>query len=431
MLVWFGTGLNALWPLTWFISVPLLWLAPRVSPRTSFWVAFLGFGLGSLNVLHYYAHVIRLPIPILCLALLGPAWVMGSMTLIWRRLSSSSRSWAAPLAFAAMWVTVDYVFYAVTRESTAGFIAYSQAENPLVRQLASLGGIWLVEFVLWWLPAQFCLAIHPSSGQRPRVLVAALVVVFFICGYGALRLNDKERVLSAGVAAMAQDQPLRPMETYRQALAGSAPRSYIVLPEKLAKVDSKELPEWQLSLSKDNACVVVGLEKTDAPKRNLALAFGGREPVYFKHFMVQGFEDNLAPGHDITFVDTGVGVQICRDMGYPELTREYARRGTSLMLVPAWDFSLDRRVAANVARMRAVEGGFSVVRASREGLVSVFDATGETLAETPSGSDVVAQVTASVSPRQAWSLAPWFGDWVAWGCVAIVVVMSALRFLKR
>ena len=46
------------------------------------------------------------------------------------------------------------------------------------------------------------------------------------------------------------------------------------------------------------------------------------------------------------------GLQICKDMDFPQLSREYARDGANLLLVPAWDFDLDRWLHARMAVLR-------------------------------------------------------------------------------
>lgn len=410
--VWFGTGLNAVWPLTWLIPVPLLWLAPRVPPRTSTLVAVIGYALGSLNVFHYYAHVIRLPVPILVLALLGPACLMGFMVSMWRRLAVSANPRSAPVVFGLAWVCVDYSFYAMSGESSAGFIAYSQGQNGVVLQLASIGGLWLIEFFLWWLPATVMLALHPtvSVNMRRQFAATGAIALALVVGYAAFRLRPLPVGETVTVTAMAIDHPRDPLATYAGAIAGQPAASYIVLPEKLTKLPDSKISEWDAQLARPGATVVAGLETTEEPRRNLARCIGTSPATYFKRHMVPGFEDRLVPGDQLVFAGPQVGVQICRDMGYPELSRAYATKGTAVMLVPAWDFGIDRRVAANVARMRAVEGGFSVVRASREGMVSVFDPMGRVVAETRSGSDQVSQVSANVPLRSSPSFYARIGE---------------------
>src|SRR5206468_8848188 len=70
------------------------------------------------------------------------------------------------------------------------------------------------------------------------------------------------------------------------------------------------------------------------------------------------------------------GLQICKDMDFPELSREYALQGANLLLVPAWDFNLDRWLHARMAVLRAVENGFALARSARNGLLTLSDNRG-------------------------------------------------------
>ena len=46
------------------------------------------------------------------------------------------------------------------------------------------------------------------------------------------------------------------------------------------------------------------------------------------------------------------------------------------MLVPAWDFNLDRAWHGHIAVMRGVEDGFSVSRAAKDGFLTVSNNRG-------------------------------------------------------
>lgn len=56
------------------------------------------------------------------------------------------------------------------------------------------------------------------------------------------------------------------------------------------------------------------------------------------------------------------GMQICKDMDFPRLSRRYGVKGVGLLLVPAWDFTLDGWLHGRMAVMRGVESGFTIVR---------------------------------------------------------------------
>jgi apolipoprotein N-acyltransferase len=69
-------------------------------------------------------------------------------------------------------------------------------------------------------------------------------------------------------------------------------------------------------------------------------------------------------------------------MDYPDPARQYGQEQVGLLLVPAWDFDIDRFWHGHMAIVRGVENGFTVVRAAKQRLLTVSDSRGRILAET-------------------------------------------------
>src|ERR1700730_3733261 len=62
LLVWFGTGLNPLWPLMWFAPLPVLLYARRASRWSAALTAGFAWFLGNLNLWHYFHDALKLPL---------------------------------------------------------------------------------------------------------------------------------------------------------------------------------------------------------------------------------------------------------------------------------------------------------------------------------------------------------------------------------
>ena len=120
-------------------------------------------------------------------------------------------------------------------------------------------------------------------------------------------------------------------------------------------------------------------------------------------------------------------------MHVPSFGRRYARRGVDLMIVPANDFVVDRWMAARMTMLRGVEGGYSVVRTARQGVLSVSDPYGRMLAEAVSGPQTTTML-ASI-PKVNLSeptLYARIGDLFGWLCVTIMLAaVLLLRCLPR
>lgn len=112
------------------------------------------------------------------------------------------------------------------------------------------------------------------------------------------------------------------------------------------------------------------------------------------------------------------------------LSREYGLAGVGVMLVPAWDFTLDRLWRGHMAVMRGVESGFSVVRAAKQGYLTVSDSRGRILAEATSDSAPFATLVADVPATHDGTLYLVLGDWFAW-LTLVVLAVTILQLVRR
>jgi apolipoprotein N-acyltransferase len=121
-------------------------------------------------------------------------------------------------------------------------------------------------------------------------------------------------------------------------------------------------------------------------------------------------------------------------MDFPELSREYSRDGSGLLLVPAWDFVEDGWLHSRMAIMRSVEGGFAMVRSAKQGLLTVNDNRGRVLAQSSSSAAEFATLIASVPVEHPGTLYSRFGDWFAWlmlGTFVLTICIPMKRSRQR
>jgi apolipoprotein N-acyltransferase len=208
----------------------------------------------------------------------------------------------------------------------------------------------------------------------------------------------------------------------------------IVLPEKIALLSDEATGRldalFGAAAARAQASVVVGLDRgTSAKRLNEARLYspdGSLAATYQKHHMVPGFEDADQPGTTITVLDRQAGVwgmQICKDMDFPRLSRDYGARGVGLLLVPAWDFTLDGWLHRRMAVMRGVESGFASARAAKQGLLTVSDDRDRVLAQRDAATVPFASLVTTVPVRHDATFYVRFGDWFAWLNVAALVLL--------
>ena len=117
-------------------------------------------------------------------------------------------------------------------------------------------------------------------------------------------------------------------------------------------------------------------------------------------------------------------------MDFPKLSREYADEGANLLLVPAWDFNLDRWLHARMAVLRAVENGFALARSARNGLLTLSDNRGRILAETATVFEHFVSITGKVNVTREKTFYAQAADWFAWLCVAMFVALLVTNLLN-
>jgi apolipoprotein N-acyltransferase len=84
-----------------------------------------------------------------------------------------------------------------------------------------------------------------------------------------------------------------------------------------------------------------------------------------------------------------------------------------------------------MAVMRGVESGFSVVRAAKQGYLTVSDGRGRILAESRSDTAPFSTVVADVPVEHDTTLYLLLGDWFAWLALAIAAFTLMQLFRRR
>ena len=453
MLLW-GTGLHPLWWLTWLAPFPVLMISPRLPRGRAFWTAALAWFLGSLNMWPYFLKAIALPIPIVLLFSAGPSWLFGSAVLLFRAFIRRGKPGKAALSFPAFWVTFEYVLNVTSRNGTFPNLGYTQMDFLPVLQVASLVGIWGITFSLLLFPAGAAAALsRPGTPQRKvRLAAAAGAFLALVLGFGAWRLMSTPQCapsVKVGLTATGLPSPfpaddsatMQLLQIYADKAAGLAAQGaeLIILPEKIGLISDQGSAQvdalFAAAATRAKASIVVGLDRgTRAQRVNEARLYspgGTRAAVYDKHHMVPGFEDVDRPGTTIAVLDQASGVwgmQICKDMDFPSLSRQYGAKGVGLLLVPAWDFTLDGWLHSRMAVLRGVENGFTIVRSAKQGALAVSDDRGRILAEADCETAASAALVAAAPVRHDSTPYTHLGDWFAWLNVA---GLAALLFVQR
>jgi apolipoprotein N-acyltransferase len=449
----FGNGLHPHWWLLWLAPIPLLVVASRASTRVAWITAFASFFLGGLTWWGYF-QILELPVGVRLLAFIGPSLIFTFAAMMTRALLRRGYRWAAAIALPVIWVSFDYIM-SLGRNGTAMNLSYSQMNFLPVLQVASITGIWGIEFVVLFFASAVAVAI--STRDQPGGAIyraSSMAVVAGILAFGGARLamlptgeqvviglasSDRRPLLAEDETASA---PL--IRSYSEAIDQLAAKGarVIVVPEKIGPIFNQTsgptLDTFSAAARRNQVIVIVGVDQPDQPlKHNLAFVYGpdgSSQVVYEKHFMVPHWEDGYERGNQIALFPTphsNWGVVICKDMDFPALSRDYATQGVQLMYAPAWDFVVDDWLHGRMAVLRGVESGFAIARSAKQGLMTISDNRGRILSQEHSSSSGPATVIGTITLSPERTLYSRWGDWFAWLNLAGLVALIALRIRNQ
>lgn len=127
------------------------------------------------------------------------------------------------------------------------------------------------------------------------------------------------------------------------------------------------------------------------------------------------------------------GTFICYEAIYPGEIREFANQGANLFINISNDGWFGKSAAAEqhlrMARVRAVENRRWLVRVTNSGITAAVDPYGRIFSSIPR--DVRGAADLPYDFRTDKTLYTRFGDWFAWLCVIVSVILVAQTFLKK
>ena len=452
-LFFLGTGLTPLWPLTWLAAIPLLWIAMRTSAGQAFFIAAAAYGLGQLNEWSYSRRV--LPTFVVASVLLAAACVFALGVLLFRSCIVRRKLWQAALIFPAFWVTVEFAVAMLSVHGTFGNISYSQMDFLPILQIASATGIWGISFCIF-LFASTVAALLTSGPALPKIPVAAGTFLFLaiVLGFGFWRLAaTPQNSPTIKVALVASDSPeninadtpagaAQIFERYANYVKPLAREGVqlVVLPEHSGPITNGSQADadafWGQLAKQTGAFVAIGIDRIEPNvswnQVRLYAPNGAFAGSYNKHHLLPHWEDRFAPDvkRTVLSMPTGKwGMEICKDMDFPRLSRQYSEDGIGLLIVPAWDFVDDGWLHGRMAILRGVESGFSIARSAKLGILTATDDRGRVLAQRDTLGPTFASVIVDIPVRHDATLYSRFGNWFAWICVVLFVlaVVTAIR----
>jgi len=489
--------------LIWIGLVPLLWVIDRsANPRAAFMFGALAAALCALMVLHplvsasswagwanesHELFAARMGRQWWCLHglwLIGALWgafFWGSWAFCVRLLAPRG-GWRLLFVAPSAWIVIpEWLRVQTTFGFTWALLGNATASCSAIRQLAALGGVWLLSGLVVVVNVGIAaLVTRTHSSRRWPVPVVACSLLIAAWSYGAWVVHRPAPTSASFLAVAVQSQKTRYTmddfessgfdRQYRGLIKDAlhqAPR-LIVLPESIAlgvisldgTVSSTKPAQWQHArslwereiatlLRGSRTILIAGLDTVEGGADHNTLIAWTAEGIagwYHKRQLVP-FAESLpfpwsrgmlrgraiyAPGAGSQLLhleDLVLGGFICQEVLFPWVTRESVRDGATILISGGNDGVFENpavaRVHAAVAQLRAVETGRYLVRAMKTGISAIIDPHGREVVRSHSSEPAMLQ--AQIIPQQTRTLYVQWGDWVVWWAWVLTLAGGILR----
>ena len=467
----------------WIAVAPLLVVALLGGPRAAFFWGWLGgtaFFLGLLQWLNFtFMTFSAIPFPLTWL----PTTALAAYCGFWIGLVTAFVAWmgtrSAVLALVLApfaWVAAEWMRGHLFGGFPWGLLGYSQYGQLTVIQIAELGGVYAVSFVVLATNAAVAGLVMLPWRRAVGGLALAGVLLGLTIGFGVLRLREPMNTDSVRVSVMQPsiEQPLKFDPNHAEATVGI----YLALSRR-AIADRPHLVVWPETatptpLGRDpglvtllqslarslGAPIVVGSIDVEGQHpvvlRNSAylltdrglqgrydkmqlVPFGEYVPLSGVIGFVRGWAEFIseleAGSKTVVFAGPPApfGVVICYEGIFPELVRDFAKNGARLIVNitnDAW-FGRTSGPLQHLAMypFRAVEHRTAVVRSANTGVSAFIAPSGQITQRIPLFERDIA--TAEVPLRNRTTLYTRFGDWLAYLGLAVTVAATAGRGFRR
>ena len=133
---------------------------------------------------------------------------------------------------------------------------------------------------------------------------------------------------------------------------------------------------------------------------------------------------DFTPGNRVVVFPVGdhrIGAFICYESAFPDLVRQFARGGAEALVNLSNDgyfgHSAAREQHLELVRMRAAENRRWILRATNDGITATVDPAGRVIYRAPPYQLLAGAVTYRY--QTSLTLYTRYGDWFAWGCLAV------------
>ena len=359
------------------------------------------------------------------------------------------------------------------------FYAYSQFGNYPLMQMSSIGGIWILVFIISWFASVLNWLWHNDFKLKENIAGIAIFLSVLIGAYlyGGIKTspffynykNQTVRIAAAvfhpdkgtpnyGIDKILNERRFTPVQkrlnNIEEAVHQAAHVDAKIIAFQEFSLIIKEI-ETQMVLNElkriaaeNDIYICIGLvtmpellpgkheyfmgymelddEKEEG--KNIAVFINNQgeiETIYQKHNLVFGEGTWVLEGPGkIPVVQTRygkIGIAICRDMEFPDYMRQASKQKADIVIAPSYEAYQSLSITYSQMQ-RSIENGFSFIRPCGNGLTIAVDYNGKTLSEMNYFTSSSSVMLADVPTRRIMTVYSVIADSFAILCVSALLL---------
>jgi apolipoprotein N-acyltransferase len=475
--------------LAWFAFVPLLLAAGRKSAGKAFKLGLIT-GIAAYGGIIYWINIVvtrygNLPFAVsfIVFMILVTYLALYVAVLMFFVRKGEEKGIPLLLSFPVIWVGLEYLRSFFLTGFPWASLGYSQYRVLPLIQIADITGVYGLSFLVALANIAVYQVIKSMAG-RERNIRPGRSVAFFLLLFTATMVYGIERMdrpvtgtpVKVSLIQGNIDQSVKWDPAFQETTlsiyeklsrrAGSSKPDLVVWPESAVPFFFQENTADSLKIEKLaealDSWMIVGSPAYDNEEGNIKyrnsaylisprgvvagrsdkihlVPFGEYVPLAkmlpFVHKLVVGVGD-FSPGEATAPLSTDkgkIGVLVCFEGIFPELSRDYVREGSRLLVNITNDAWYGRSSAPyqhlSMTVFRAVENRVPLIRAANTGISAIINSNGRIISRTPLFRE--AFLNGTVHMGSGNTIYDRFGDAFAQGCMALSVIFIMAAFIRK
>lgn len=393
--------------LAWFPSIFIIRFFRSGKTIQRYVVASLSMAV--ISMISWYG-IQPLPLPAYIISMTITSFISGIPFLLDRIMYKKVPSFSSTLIYPVIATLLEFLFISGNPMGSFGAQAYTQASNLPFIQIAALGGLTGISFLMSWFASCFNALWEnkwkPGRDKGAIIALAALLISSHL--YGSIRIllpvtgeTVKASAIFKTESGVSLGEIMTAVNKGDFSKADKAYSSYLMQTENEARYGQKVIswPEGAVVTTKEELSGKLKEISTlayrgetmiaapfiilngDEPFENSLYMFDISGEIILKHIKFGGniFEGSLEGSGEIEWVKSGNSLYssvICWDMDFPGAMSQTGRNTVDILIAPANDWKEITPVHGEMAIFRAVENGTSLIRSATSGLSVLTDYRG-------------------------------------------------------